>query len=229
MPNNLVFNRVTEQLKTQMYAYNISTNQIEALQMDNSGNLMMTGIVDVGNTVTVTGTVDIGNTVTVAGTVDVGNTVTVAGTVDVGNTVTVTGTVDIGNTVTVAGTVDIGNTVTVAGNISSITSGVLFTTDNIIVNTGIGEGSVLQEDTSQQKMYSYYIRNNDNTNTITVALQISPTSSSEYFINDGAGFVTLGTSTATVLVTEYYMQYTRLYYDTGDNTANFEAYYNASV
>ncbi|QXE19691.1 DUF6385 domain-containing protein [Clostridium sp. 001] len=213
------------------------------------GTVTVAGTVSVGNTVTVEGTVSVGNTVavtvgtvTVAGTVSVGNTVTVEGTVSVGNTVAVTvgtvtvaGTVSVGNTVTVEGTVSVGNTVavtvgtvTVAGTVSSVTTGVGFTATSTAITTGTGIKSVLQQDTSQQSMYSYYIKNNDAANAITVVLQVSPTDTDSYFVNDVSP-VTLEKGSATVLTTKYYMNYTRLYYDTGTNTANLEAYFNGRV
>ncbi|WP_035788490.1 hypothetical protein, partial [Clostridium autoethanogenum] len=63
MPNNLIFNGTASDLKTQMYAYNDTTKQAEALTIS-GGNLAVAGTVTVGNTVAVT----VG-TVTVAGTV----------------------------------------------------------------------------------------------------------------------------------------------------------------
>lgn len=212
MPNNLVFNNVAEQLKTQLYASNGTT--VEAMKIDANGNLLVAGTVSVGNTVAVTGTVNVG-------------TVTVTGTVSVG-TVTVTGTVDVGNTVTVTGTVSVG-TVTVTGTVSSITSGVVFTATSTTITTGTGTAAVLQEDTSQQQMYSYYIKNNDPTNAVTVALQVSPTSTPAYFIDDGTGKVTISANSSKILTLQYYLNYTRLYYDTGTNTANIEAWYNSRL
>jgi len=58
MPNNIVFNNVAEQLKTQFYGYDGST--VQTIKVDSSGNIKIVGIsgdtvpVSVLNTVTVT-------------------------------------------------------------------------------------------------------------------------------------------------------------------------------
>ena len=65
MPNNLVFNTVASELKTQIYAAKGST--VAPIQLDANNNVLVAGTVTIGNTVTVQGTVTVGNTVTVQG------------------------------------------------------------------------------------------------------------------------------------------------------------------
>lgn len=211
MPNNLVFNNVASQLKTQLYAqYN---EDVIALKADSLGDLLIAG------------TVNIGNTLTVQGTVYVGDTVTVQGTVNVGNTVPISGTVNIGNTVPVTGTVNVENTVPVSGAITAYTT-MAYTENNVTITAGTGTSVTLTFDNSQFSLLSYYVKNNA-TNTITVRLQISPTLNDAYFTNDEIDPTFVAPASIVVLVPKYYLRFTRLYYDTGTYTADIEAYYNA--
>ena len=82
--NSLVFNTTASQLKANVnvYGYNSDTSTLELLQLDASGNLLISA-----TSITVTGTVTVGNSITIANT-----SLTVAGTVTVGNSVTIANT-----------------------------------------------------------------------------------------------------------------------------------------
>jgi hypothetical protein len=87
---------------------------------------------------------------------------------------------------------------------------------------------VVMEDTSQQSMYTYYV-NNTGSNTMTAVLQISPVSTSSFFVNDGDGPVAIGPGNKAVLVNAKYLHYTRLFYDTAGAQCSFSVYFNSQV
>lgn len=139
--------------------------------------------------------------------------------------------------VTVAGTVTAQGTLTVtasaldirplSASTDSFTLGSrTFIEDSTSIANITGTGAVLTENTGNKSMYSYYIAN-AGANPITVALQISPTTTATYFVQD-IGIVVLG-GAITVLATTKFMQYTRLFYDTGILPATAQFYYNAQV
>jgi hypothetical protein len=89
-------------------------------------------------------------------------------------------------------------------------------------------GTALQENASDKNLYSFYVKNNSATASVSVKLQVSPTSTESYFIDDSSTAVTLGTGAATVLVPKVYQHYTQLYYTNLDQTAtaSIVAYYD---
>ena len=105
---------------------------------------------------------------------------------------------------------------------------VAVTSDSIAVSTGTGGAAVLDEDTSQQKEYSFYVSNLSTEATMSLALQIAPVNSATYYVDDSSE-ITLSPLSITVLAALKYLDFTRLSYDTGTYTANFVAYYNAKV
>ncbi|HCR43550.1 MAG TPA: hypothetical protein DIV41_03110 [Ruminococcaceae bacterium] len=114
-------------------------------------------------------------------------------------------------------------------NVPSVqVAGVAATSESVAVTTGTGAAHVLAEDTSKQREYSFYVSNLSETATMTLALQIAPADEDTYYVGDGAT-VALPPQSATVLVPLKYLSFTRLSYDTGTETANFIAYYNAKV
>jgi hypothetical protein len=264
MPNNLVFNNVPGDLKTQIYGTNGSI--VTALSVNGSGNVLTsiqnTPSVNVNNTVTTTFTtvtatftdVSIGNTPSVnvnnTPSVNVNNTVTTTFTtvtatftdVTIGNTPSVnvnnTPSVNVNNTVTTTFTtvtatftdVTIGNTpsVNVNNTVNTFNTGATFTYDNVTVNSGPQTGTTLLEDTSQQAVYSFYVLNTS-ANTLSVMLQDSPTNNG-VFVNDSSALLDVPQNTAIALSANFFLNYTRLYYDAGaGNTPSFIAYYNARV
>ncbi len=206
----------------------------------------------VTDTVSVTGSVSatIANTVTVTGQVTVTansfdiralssatDTVSVTGSVSatIANTVTVTGQVTVTansfdiralssatDTVSVTGSVNatIANTVTVSIGGRGFTSSSLTisTSDAALTNTAF------QFDTSQYKDYSYYIVNTG-TAAVSVRIQISPTTTETYFVNDITAEVSLAQGAQTVLVPGIFLNYTRIQVS-GAETITAIAYFN---
>lgn len=217
MPNNIVFNPVAEQLKTLIYGMQ-GTTATPLLLDSTSGKLLST----VDGSVTVAGTVTAQGTLTVtASALDIRP---LTGATD--SVVVSSGSVTVAGTVTVtASALDIRP---LTASTDSFTLGSrTYVEDSTSIANVTGTGVVLMEDTGDKSMYSYYITNTG-TNPITVLLQISPTTTSTYFVDDGASYVVAG-GAITVIAAAKFMQYTRLYYDTGGAAATAEFYYNAQV
>ncbi|MBZ4666511.1 DUF6385 domain-containing protein [Mahella sp.] len=104
----------------------------------------------------------------------------------------------------------------------------VFTETNTAIAGVVGTGTVLQTDTSQYSLYSFYV-NNTGTAAITVQLQISPTTTEAYFVDDGSGPVSVAAGEKAVLVAKSFLRYTRVYYDSGAATATAEFYFNGQV
>lgn len=217
MPNNIVFNPVAEQLKTLVHGMQ-GTTPTPLLLDSTTGKLLST----VDGSVTVAGTVTAQGTLTVtASNFDIRplsgatDSVTISsGTVTVAGTVTVT-----------ASSLDIRP---LTASTDSFTLGSrTFLEDSTSITGVTGTGVVLMENTGNKSMYSYYITNTG-TNTISIKLQISPTTTDTYFVDD-INSVSLAGGSITVLTAVKFMQYTRLYYDTGGAAATAEFYYNAQV
>ncbi|WP_145993159.1 DUF6385 domain-containing protein [Tepidibacter mesophilus] len=107
-------------------------------------------------------------------------------------------------------------------------SSYLFTEDSTSIDGVTDAAAILAKDTSEQGIYSYYVTNTG-TNSIDLKLQISPTTTDTYFVDDISGTVTVAAGQKAVLVAQQYLKYTRLYYDTSGATCTFEAHYNARV
>jgi hypothetical protein len=103
-----------------------------------------------------------------------------------------------------------------------------FTETNTGIDGVVGTGTVLQTDTSQYSLYSFYV-NNTGDAAITVQLQISPTETDTYFVDDGSGPVSVEAGQKAVLVAKNFLRYTRVYYDSGTDTATAEFYFNGQV
>ncbi|MCX7884945.1 MAG: DUF6385 domain-containing protein [Caloramator sp.] len=222
MPNNIIFNETAEELKAQVFGYNGTT--LQSLQLDASGNLKIGGSVTISNSVTIVAeNLNIRALSGATDSVAVSGTVTVAGTVTVGNTVTV-----VAESLSIRALSANTDTVSIGGVVSVINTGNSFTENNVTITDVAGTGVTLTFDSSQQTLYSYYVKNNAS-NTIQVRLQISPTENDDYFINDQAAATDLSPGNAIVIVPKYFLRYTRLYFDTRTYTANFEAYCNGHV
>ncbi|NLY43357.1 MAG: hypothetical protein GX066_05190 [Clostridiaceae bacterium] len=109
-------------------------------------------------------------------------------------------------------------------------SGRLFTESNMALDSVTDSGAIFVQNTSENSMYSFFVYNTGS-NTLTVALQISPIDDDEYYLFDGGieSSVALAPGDKTVLVAEKYLKYTRLFYDTGGEACTFVVYYNAHV
>jgi hypothetical protein len=103
-----------------------------------------------------------------------------------------------------------------------------FTETNTTIDGLVGTGTVLQTDTSQYSLYSFYV-NNTGDAAITVQLQISPTEADDYFVDDGSGPVSVAAGEKAVLVAKNFLRYTRVYYDSGAATATAAFYFNGQV
>jgi len=140
---------------------------------------------------------------------------------------TVTGTVTVSaltGTVTVS---EITNPVTI-GNTSltvSVTS-YAFTSDVETVTAGSGTGQVFDNtDISNQKVGTFFIYNTG-AETLTISLQVSPTTTSTYYIDDPSySAITVAAGENTLMVLSKFANYARLQY-TGATSTDFEAYYN---
>lgn len=231
MPNNLVFNNVASNLQAQIYGQN-PTGDAVAIQTDANGNIIIgAGTITVlgGSLTVLAGTVTVsGGTVTVeAGTVTVaGGTVTVAG-----GTVTVAGgtvTVEAGTVTVAGGTITVsGGTVTVQGSITTA-SDFSETSTTIFINPAAGTITALTVDTSAKTLYSFYVFNTAGTNTISARLQVAPTNTSSYFVNDTTTAVIADdTNPKAVLVPGFYLKWTRLVLSaTGSTTV--DVYFNGT-
>jgi len=109
--------------------------------------------------------------------------------------------------------------------------GVGYTASNTTISAIVADGTgvALTLDSSTKNLYSYYVKNASSTASVSVKLQVSPTDTDSYFIDDTSTAITLVTDAATVLVPKNYLHYTRLYYTNLDatSTADIEIYYDA--
>ncbi len=245
MPNNLVFNDIASQLKVQMYGSD-GTN-LQAVSVSASGGLAMAGTVTVtAGTVTVSA-----GTVTVsAGTMTIsGGTISqlTAGTVTIeGGTISTVSALTAGTVTISGGTISqlSAGTVTIEGGtistVSALTAGTvtvsggtlqtlsIFSSDTATA-VGVGTATVdtLAEDTSTQKVYSFYVANVQGTETITAWLQIAPVNSATYYTNDSATQYTIGPGDIAVLVPSKFLNYTKLQLIATGQTATALCYYQA--
>jgi hypothetical protein len=104
----------------------------------------------------------------------------------------------------------------------------LFSESNTTIAGVTDSAAIMQQDTSEQNVYSFYVFNTGE-NTVTVNLQVSPTTTDSYFVDDTSGAVGVAAGEKAVLVAAKYLQYTRLFYSTGGATCTFDVYYNAAV
>ena len=133
-------------------------------------------------------------------------------------TVTVTGgTIDTVSALT-AGTVTVSG-----GTIQSIP---VFTNTDSTLEVGTTTLSVLDEDTSTQKVYSYYVVNLSATETVTAWLEIAPVDTNTYFVSDSSGTFTISPTDQAVLVAKQFLNYTRLRL-VATASSSVECYYNA--
>jgi hypothetical protein len=117
-------------------------------------------------------------------------------------------------------------TVTVSGGTLQTLS--IFSSDTATA-VGVGTATVdtLTEDTSTQKVYSFYVANVQGTETITAWLQIAPVNSATYYTNDSATQYTIGPGDIAVLVPSKFLNYTKLQLIATGQTATALCYYQA--
>lgn len=107
-------------------------------------------------------------------------------------------------------------------------SGRAFTESYTSLSAVTDSAAIFIQNTSEQSLYSFYIFNTG-VNTVTVQLQISPTTTYAYFVDDPSGSIGLGAGQKTTLVTSRFLKYTRLFYETSGAACTFEVYYNAHI
>ena len=223
MPNNLVFSNVASQLQTQIFGQN--GTDVLAIKTDADGNIIVTGTVT-ANLSTVTAIVDSGTITALLSTV---TAIVDSGTITALLS-TVTAIVDSGTITALLSTVTaIVDSGTITALLSTVTAVTLpqFSESTTAVAQIVNETvTALTADTSQQRMYSFYVANTSAA-LLTAFLQISPTTAESYFVNDGSTIYTVAGASQAVLVAERYLKYTRLMLQAGADTASAIVYFNA--
>ncbi|MFT9495195.1 DUF6385 domain-containing protein [Anaerosolibacter sp.] len=207
MPNNLVFNNVARDLKTQIYGND--NGAVTAISVSADGKLQIGEI----STITYVGTLD---TVNYVASVD---TVTEVANVSSVDTVDYVASVDTVTEITNVSSVDTIDYLASVGTVTHITD----TVDVKIVSNDFAEdvatvqplaagavATVLTTNTSEMNMYSLYVRNTSDTVTIDAQVQIAPIDEDAYYINDVASVTGLTADSIEVLVPQKYLKYTRL-------------------
>jgi hypothetical protein len=207
VPNNLVFNNVAKELKTQMYGND--NGSVIAVAVDADGRLLIGEI----SSLAYIGTID---TVNYVASVDTVNEVANVSSVD---TVDYVASVDTVTEVTNVSSVDTIDYLASVGTVTHITD----TVDVKIVSNDFSEdiatvqplaagavATVLTTNTSEMNMYSLYVRNTSDTVTIDAQVQIAPIDEDAYYVNDVASVAGLTADSIEVLVPQKYLKYTRL-------------------
>lgn len=219
MPNNIVFNNVASQLKTQIYGNYGGT--ATPIATDSSGNVTITATdLDIRNlsgstdSVTVTA-IDFDIRDLSAATDSVTVTAVDFDIRDLSaatDSVTVTAVdFDIRN---LSGATD-----------SVIKAGCYFTESSTVLTDISSTGIALTIDNSQHDVYSFYVKNTGSAS-VSVKLQVSPTNSDDYFLDDSSGEINISAGEKAILVAQKFLKYTRLYYNPSDTTS-IEVFYNA--
>ncbi len=107
-------------------------------------------------------------------------------------------------------------------------SGRSFTESSTTIDEVTDSAAIFIHNTGEYSLYSFYLYNTGE-NTVTVQLQISPTTTDSYFMNDISGEEGVPTGEKTTLVAAKFLQYTRLFYETSGATCTFDVFYNAQV
>jgi len=225
--NSLVFNTTADELRTSIYGNNRDTGSLQLLQLNGSGELLVSGALNITNTLlTVTGDVTLNNELlTVTGAVTLNNELlTVTGAVTLNNTLlTVTGAVTLNNTLlTVTGDVTLNNTlltVFVEGNqFTALTQ-----TLSGVTSAGI---ALPRTDISQLRTATMFV-NNTGANPVTLTLQLSPDGTT-YFDDPNYTNVGVAGTTSTIMVLGIFAQYAQIEYNP-DTSATFAVYYNGQA
>ena len=243
--NNLIFNTVASELKTSMYAQ-ASDSSLQVLQIDNDGSLKTvisnsSLTVAVANSITIANdslTVAVSNPITIANdslTVAVSHPITVANSITIAKdslTVAVSNPITVANSITIANdslTVAVSNPITIANSSISVNIiGNTFTSSSVLNTAVNGTGTILNNtDISTLRTASFLVYNLG-ANTLTVSLQVSPTTNEADYITDPSysNFAVLGGGKQIITVSRF-ARYTRLIYTLGGTTATFSVYFNA--
>ncbi len=256
--NNLIFNTTASELKSSMYGYNQTSLTLQQLQLDSSGNMLITGNITVNNsvtianaTLTVEGSVTVNNSITIAnatltveGSVTVNNSITIANaTLTVEGSVTVNNSITIANaTLTVEGSVTVNNSITIANatltvegsvtiantTLTVLISGQTFTSDTDTLTDVTGTGNVFTATNISTLTTASMFIDNIGDNTVTYSLLISPDGTT-YFEDPNYIDKTVAAGEKAVIAIDIFAQYAQLEYNLGGTTASFNAYYNGQA
>ena len=141
-------------------------------------------------------------------------------------------TVAVANSITIANdslTVAVSNPITIANSSISVNIiGNTFTSSSVLNTAVNGTGTILNNtDISTLRTASFLVYNLG-ANTLTVSLQVSPTTNEADYITDPSysNFAVLGGGKQIITVSRF-ARYTRLIYTLGGTTATFSVYFNA--
>ncbi|SFB39105.1 DUF6385 domain-containing protein, partial [Clostridium frigidicarnis] len=116
-------------------------------------------------------------------------------------------------------------------NLSGATDSVaiigLLTTSETTVASSITSGGIFPQNTSLTSEFSYFVVNNS-ADTVTVRLEISPTTVESYFIPDpNQNDTVIAPTDKAIIITSLYSNYMRLFYEATTTPTDFEVYYTA--
>ena len=251
--NSLVFNTTADELRTSIYGNNRDTGSLQLLQLNGSGELLVSGALNITNELlTVSGSVTLNNELlTVSGSVTLNNELlTVSGSVTLNNTLlTVTGAVTLNNVLlTVTGDVTLNNALlTVTGDVT-LNNALLTVTGDVTLNNALltvfVEGNQFtaltqtfggvtlagialpETDISQLRTATMFV-NNTGANAVTLTLQLSPDGTT-YFDDPNYTNVGVAGTTSTIMVLGIFAQYAQIEYNP-DTSATFAVYYNGQA
>jgi len=251
--NSLVFNTTADELRTSIYGNNRDTGSLQLLQLNGSGELLVSGALNITNELlTVSGSVTLNNELlTVSGSVTLNNELlTVSGSVTLNNTLlTVTGDVTLNNALlTVTGDVTLNNALlTVTGDVT-LNNALLTVTGDVTLNNALltvfVEGNQFtaltqtfggvtlagialpETDISQLRTATMFV-NNTGANAVTLTLQLSPDGTT-YFDDPNYTNVGVAGTSSTIMVLGIFAQYAQIEYDP-DTSATFAVYYNGQA
>lgn len=115
-----------------------------------------------------------------------------------------------------------------SGNLIASITPAFTETSTTIVEIADATVTVLTENTSQQKEYSFYVANLT-ANTFTALLQIAPDDVESLYVTEPTGNVAIEPSSKAVLTAQKFLKYTRLLVIGSTNTASASVYYNAKT
>ncbi|QXM06343.1 DUF6385 domain-containing protein [Crassaminicella indica] len=234
MPNNIVFNNVASQMKTQIYGTDSGTTR--AIAVDANGKLLIGEISTIGTISEVLNVQSVDTVDTVqqvlnvqsVDTVDTVQQVLNVQSVDTVDTVQQVLNVQSVDTVDNISSVDTVDTVTYVAEVKSITDTVnvdkvgngfaesVYTVSNLAAGA---TATVLTMDTSEKNMYSFYVKNISDSVTIDAKIQVAPVNLEAYYIDDAASVVGLEAGEKEILITQKYLKYTRLILENNSTVA----------
>lgn len=206
MPNNLVFNTVASELKTQIYGFDGAN--VQPVATDSNGNLLISGTVT-ANIATVTAIVESGTITALLSTV---TAVVASGTITA-------------LLATVTAVVESGTITALVSTVTAITEVSFTETDTAITVSPGATVTALTEDTSTTRTVSFYVQNTAAVQMAAI-LQEAPTDVEGFYVNDGVA-TTIAAAAQTILVPSKFLRFTRVLVGSATDTASANVYYNA--